>query len=156
LKAATAVWPGLALAVTFVDDFLVGPVLAATGLLFGVTGGFVIAVAVFTLLVGTLCVTSAMAVAALDGPRMDRLHASIESARQRRHVGRFVDIVGDDRLPATAIVAMVVSPVFAVLAARLSRPRQSLRPTILVATLSYSVAFSLTYGGGGAFIGSWL
>ncbi len=155
MKVAAALWPGLALAVTFVDDLFFGPLLAAGGLLLRGTGGVAVAIVLFTLFVGVLCATTAMAVSSLDGPRVDRLRAAIASARQRRHVGRFVDIVGDDRPIPTALVAMVVSPVFAVLAARLGRPGQSLHRTIVVATVSYGVAFSLAYAGGGALLGTW-
>jgi hypothetical protein len=93
---------------------------------------------VFTVFVGVLCATAIMAVSSLDGPRMERLRAAIAQGRHRRHVGRFIDTVGDDEPILTAIVAMVVSPVVAALAARLAKPGQSLRRTILVATLSYA------------------
>jgi hypothetical protein len=156
MKVAAALWPGLALAITFVDDLFFGPLLAASGLLVGGSGGLIVAVVLFTLFVGVLCTTTVMAVSSLDGPRMERLHAVIASGRQRRHVGRFVDIVGDDKPIPTAIVAMVVSPVFAALAARLAKPGQSLHRTILIATLSYGLAFSFVYGGGGALLGAWL
>lgn len=53
-------------------------------------------------------------------------------------------------------VAIVVSPVFAALAARLAGPGQSLHRTILVATFSYGLAFSFVYGGGSAILGAWL
>jgi hypothetical protein len=80
----------------------------------------------------------------------------IARGRQRRHIGHFVDIVGDDKPIPTALVAIVVSPVLAALAARLARPGQALHRTVVVATLSYGLAFSLVYGGGGAFLGAWL
>lgn len=156
MKVAAAIWPGLALSITFVDDVFFGPLLAASGLLFGGTGGLAIAVLLFTLFVGVLCVTTVLAVASLDGPRMDRLQAAITDARQRRHVGRLVDIVGDDKPIPTAIIAIVVSPVFAALAARLAKPAQSLHRTIVIATLSYGLVFSLGYGGAGALVGAWL
>ena len=154
MKVAAALWPGLALAITFVDDLFFGPLLAASGFLLGGTGGFAIAVVLFTVFVGVLCATTVMAVASLDGPRLERLHAAIESGRQRRHVGRLVDLVGDDKPIATAIVAMVVSPVFAALAARLAKPGQSLHQTILISTISYGLAFSFFYAGGGALLGA--
>lgn len=156
MKLAASLWPGLALAITFVDDLFFGPLLAASGVLFGGTGGLAVAVVLFTLFVGVLCATTVIAVSSLDGPRMDRLQAAIASGRQRRHVGRFVDMVGDDKPVPTALVAMVVSPVFAALAARLAKPGQSLHRTVLVATFSYGLAFSFFYGGGGAILGAWL
>lgn len=156
MRVAAALWPGLALAITFVDDLFFGPLLATSGFLFGATAGFAAVVGLFTLFVGVLCATTVMAVSSLDGPRMESLQSAIARVRQRRHVGRFVDIVGDDKPIPTAMVAMVVSPVFAALAARLAKPGQSMRRTILISTFSYGLVFSFVYGGGGALLGAWL
>jgi hypothetical protein len=55
--------------------------------------------------------------------------------------------VGDRHPWATAVVAAVVSPVLAVLLARIVHPSQRLARTAVVAVLAYGFAFSLFYTG---------
>ena len=87
-------------------------------------------------------------------PGAGQLRVHLARARKRRFAGKFVDTVGDDRPIATALTAAIVSPVFAVLAARLTKPHQPLRRTVAVSTISYGIIFAFAYSGGGALAGS--
>lgn len=152
-RALRLAWPGVALAITFVDDFVAGPLLAATGAWVGGGGGVVLGVVVFTVLVGVLV---SSAVVASRSPRPQdraRIDAVVASASGRRFIGKYVHRVGDDHPWSTALVAAVVSPVLAVLLARLVHPTQRLVRTTAVAVLAYGVAFSLFYTGLGTGVG---
>ncbi|HSJ22727.1 MAG TPA: hypothetical protein VK964_19345 [Nocardioidaceae bacterium] len=153
MRAARLAWPGLALAITFVDDFVAGPILAATGAWVGGHGGIVLGVVVFTLLVGVLVGSVVLASRGMEPRDRARIDKAIVSASKRRFIGKHVHRVGDDHPWYTAIVAAVISPVLAVLLARMVHPSQKLvRPTV-IAVLAYGLAFSLFYTGLGAGIG---
>lgn len=47
MSAARLAWPGIALTITFVDDFVAGPILATTGAWVGGQGGVVLGILVF-------------------------------------------------------------------------------------------------------------
>lgn len=150
MRGVRRAWPGLALAITFVDDFVAGPILATTGAWVGGRDGVVLGVAVFTALVGML-VTSAVVTSRGMEPRdRVRIDTAVRAASRRRYVGRFVHRVGDDHPWSTGLVAVVISPVLAVLLARMVHPSQRLVRTTVVAIVSYGAAFSLFYAGLGA------
>lgn len=153
MRAARLAWPGLALAITFVDDFVAGPILAATGAWVGGQGGVALRVAVFTVLVGALVASAVLASRGMDPRDEARLDNAIASASKRRIIGRHVHRVGDNHPWSTAIVAAVISPVLAVLLARIVHPTQKLVATTVIAVLAYGLAFSLFYTGLGAGIG---
>lgn len=153
MRAVRRVWPGVALAITFVDDFVAGPILAATGAWIGGRGGVVLGVAVFTVLVGLLVGSAVVTSRCMEPPDRARIDHAVISASERRLVGRFVHRVGDDHPWSTAVVAAVISPVLAVLLARMVHPTQRLLRTTVIAVLAYGVAFSLFYSGLGAAIG---
>lgn len=143
-------WSGLALTVTFIDDLVAGPVLAATGAWVGGRGGVALGMAVFTALVGALVGSATLASRDLGQPLRARIGRAVESASRRRLVGRYVEQVGDHHPWPTAVVAAVISPVLAVLLARMVHPTQSLVRTTVVAALAYGVTFSVFYAGLGA------
>jgi hypothetical protein len=143
-------WPGIALAITFVDDAVAGPILAATGALVGGLGGVVLGMAVFTALVAVLVMTSVAASRQLGPGLQGRIDRTVDSASRRRLVGRHVRRVGDDHPWSTALVAALISPVFAVLLARIVHPTQALWRTCVIATLAYGLMFALFYAGLGA------
>jgi len=150
MSAARLAWPGLALAITFVDDFVAGPVLAATGAWVGGRGGVVLGVVVFTVLVGVLVDSVVLVSRDMDPQVHVRIEHAVGSASKRRFVGRYVHRVGDDHPWSTAVVAAVISPVLAVLLARMVHPTQKLARTTVIAVLAYGLAFSLFYAGLGA------
>lgn len=150
MTAARLAWPGIALGITIVDDFVAGPVLAATGAWVGGRGGVILGVAVFTALVGLL-VGSVVLISRDVSPEVQsRIDRAVGSASQRRFVGKYLHRVGDDYPWSTAVVAALVSPVLAVLLARMVHPAQPLVRTSVVAVLAYGVGFSLFYAGLGA------
>ena len=153
MRAARLARPGLALAITFVDDFVVGPLLAATGAWVGGQGGVVLGVAVFTVLVGVLVASAVLTSRAMDPRDQARIDKAVRSVSRRRFVGKYVHRVGDDHPWSTAAVAAVISPVLAVLLARMVHPTQKLMRTAVIAVLAYGLAFSLFYTGLGAGIG---
>lgn len=150
MRAARLAWPGLALAITFVDDFVAGPILAATAALVGGQGGVVLGVVVFTALVALLVASAVLASRDMDARVQARIDQAVGSASKRRFIGRYVHRVGDDHPWSTAVVAAVISPVLAVLFARMVHPTQKLVRTSVVAVLAYGLAFSLFYSGLGA------
>ena len=150
MRAVRLAWPGLALAVTFVDDVVAGPILAATAVLVGGPAGVVLGVVVFTVLIAGLVGSAVVASRDLEPGVRARIDDAVGSASKRRVVGRYVHRVGDDHPWATALVAAVISPVLAVLLARMVHPTQKLVRTSVVAVLAYGVAFSLFYSGMGA------
>lgn len=150
MRAVRLAWPGIALGITFVDDFVAGPVLAAAGAVVGGLGGVVLGVAVFTGLVAMLVVSALLASRGVEPKDQERIEKAVASAARRRFIGRYVHRVGDDHPWPTALVAAVVSPVLSVLLARMVHPTQRLVRTTVTAVLSYSLAFSLFYTGVGA------
>ena len=150
MRAARLAWPGVALALTFVDDFVAGPILAATAALVGGQGGVVLGVVVFTALVAALVGSAVRASRELRPDVRARIDDAVDSASKRRLIGRYVHRVGDDHPWSTAVVAALVSPVLAVLLARIVHPTQKLVRTSVVAVLAYGLAFSLFYSGLGA------
>ena len=150
MRAARLAWPGLALAVTFVDDFVAGPILAATAALVGGQGGVALGVVVFTVLVAVLVGSAVLASRDMDPEVQARIDDAVDSASKRRFIGRYVRRVGDDHPWSTALVAAVISPVLAVLLARMVHPTQKLVRTSVVAVLAYGLAFSAFYSGLGA------
>ncbi len=150
MRAARLAWPGIALAITFVDDFVAGPILAATAALVGGRGGVTLGVVVFTVLVGLLVGSAVLASRDLDPQVQARIDGAVGSASKRRFVGQYVHRVGDDHPWSTAVVAAVISPVLAVLLARMVHPTQKLVRTTVVSVLAYGLAFSLFYSGWGA------
>lgn len=147
MRSARLAWPGLALAITFVDDFVAGPLLVATGAWVGGHGGLLLSVAVFTVLVGVLVASAVAASSDIEPKLRARIDAVVSSASQRRFVGRYVHRVGDNHPWSTAVVAAVISPVLAVLLARLIHPTQNLIRTGAIAVLAYGLAFSILYTG---------
>ncbi len=150
MSAARLAWPGIALTITLVDDFVAGPVLAATGALVGGRSGVVLGVVTFTALVALLVSSSTLASRDMDQKVQARIDKAVGVASKRRLIGRFIHRVGDDYPLSTAVVAAVVSPVLAVLLARIIHPTQKLVRTTVVAVLAYGLAFSLFYAGLGA------
>lgn len=153
MSAARLAWPGIALAITFVDDFVAGPLLAATGAWIGGQGGVVLGVAAFTVLVGVLVASAVLTSRHMDPGVRARIDDAVGSASKRRFIGAYVHRVGDDHPWSTAVVAAVISPVLAVLLARLVHPTQKLVRTTVIAVLAYGLAFSLFYAGLGAGVG---
>jgi len=150
MKAVRLAWPGLALVITFVDDFVAGPILASTAALIGGQGGVALAVAVFTVIIGVLVGSVVVASRELDPRIRARIDDAVGSAAKRRFVGRYVHRVGDHHPWGTAVVAALVSPVLAVLLARMIHPTQRLVRTTVVAVLAYGLVFSFFYSGLGA------
>lgn len=109
--------------------------------------GLLLGAATFTVLVGVLVASAAAASSDIDPTVRARIDAAVRSASQRRFVGRYVHRVGDDHPWSTAIVAAVISPVLAVLLARMIHPTQKLIRTGTIAVLAYGLAFSLFYTG---------
>ncbi len=153
MRSVLLAWPGLALGITFVDDFVAGPVLAATGAWVGGRAGVAVGVVTFTVLVGVLVASALLASRVMDPRHRERIDTVVGRAAKRRVIGRYVHRVGDDHPWATAVVAAVVSPVLAVLLARMVHPTQRLVRTSVIAVLAYGVAFSVFYTGLGAGIG---
>jgi hypothetical protein len=147
-------WSGIALTITFVDDLVAGPILAATGAWISGHGGIALGVVVFTTLVGALVGSTVLTSRDISPPTRARIDSAVESASRRRIVGRYVHRVGDGHPWATAVVAAVVSPVLAVLLARIVHPSQRLARTAVVAVLAYGLAFSLFYTGLGVGAGA--
>lgn len=150
MRRVRLAWPGIALAVTFVDDVVAGPILAATAALVGGAAGVVLGVVVFTGLIAGLVGSAVVASRDLDPFVQARIDDAVGSASRRRFVGRYVHRVGDDHPWSTAVVSAVISPVLAVLLARMVHPAQALVRTSVVAVLAYGLAFSLFYSGLGA------
>lgn len=150
MSAARLAWPGLALAITFVDDFVAGPVLAATGAWVGGWQGVLTGTVVFTVFVGVLVGSTVLTSRSLDAAMQARIDGAVAAASERRFVGRCLAHVGDDHPWSTAAVAAVISPVLAVLLARMVHPGQRLVRTSVVATVSYGGAFALFYAGLGS------
>ena len=150
MRAARLAWPGIALAITFVDDFVAGPILAGTAALVGGQGGVAFGVVVFTALVAVLVGSAVLASRDMDPKVQARIEDAVDSASKRRFIGRYMHRVGDDHPWATALVAAVISPVLAVLLARMVHPTQKLVRTSVVAVLPYGMAFSAFYSGLGA------
>lgn len=154
MSRIAVVWPGIALTLTFVDDLVAGPVLAVTGALLGPMVGIAVATVGFTLFIAALVGSVHASAAHIDQATQARVETALLRASERRFIGRFVRHVGDDRPLATALVAMVISPVLAVLLARLGHPEQRGHRTLVVAALAYGLAFSFAYAGGGSVIGT--
>lgn len=152
MSAARLAWPGLALTITFVDDFVAGPILAATGAWVGGQGGVLLGVVVFTAVVGALVTTALLASRTIEPTMQARIDTAVTSASRRRFVGKYVHRVGDRHPWSTAVVAAVVSPVLAVLLARMVHATERLVRTTVVAVVAYGLAFSLFYAGLGASI----
>jgi hypothetical protein len=150
MSGAWLAWPGIALALTFVDDLVAGPILATIGALVGGFSGVVLGLSVFTTFVALLVASAALASRNLDPWVQTRIDSAVDSASRRRFIGQHVRRVGDEHLWSTALVASMVSPVLAVLLARLIHPTQALWRTGVIAVLAYGVAFSLFYAGLGA------
>jgi hypothetical protein len=150
MRAARLAWPGLALAITFVDDVVAGPVLAATGAWVGGQRGVVLGVTGFTVLVGVLVASALLASRGMAPKDQARIDKAVGSASERRFFGAYVRRVGDDHPWSTALVAAVISPVLAVMLARIVHPTQRLVRTTVTAVLAYGLAFSLFYTGVGA------
>lgn len=149
-------WPGIALGITFVDDFVAGPLLATTGAWVGGLEGVALGVAVFTLLVGALVQSAVWTSRRMDAPLRRRIDDAVDSASRRRFVGRYVRRVGDEHPWSTAVVSAVISPVLAVLLARMVHPTQKLVRTSVISVLAYGAAFSVFYTGLGAAVGDGL
>jgi hypothetical protein len=150
MRAARLAWPGVALAITFVDDFVAGPILAATAALVGGQGGLILGVVMFPALVTLLVSSALLASRDLSTDVQARIDEAVDSTVKRRYIGRFVHRVGDDHPWSTAVIAAVISPVLAVLLARMVHPTQRLVRTSVVAVLAYGLTFSLFYSGLGA------
>lgn len=153
MRAVGLAWPGIALGITFVDDVVAGPVLAATGAWVGGRGGVALGVVAFTAFVAVLVHSAVRTSRTVDPQLRRRIDDAVESASRRRFVGRLVRRVGDDHPWSTAVVSAVVSPVLAVLLARMVHPTQRLGRTTVVAVLAYGVTFSLFYSGLGLGVG---
>lgn len=80
----------------------------------------------------------------------ERVDRAVGSASKRRWIGRYLHRVGDDYPWSTAVVAALISPVLAVLLARMVHPTQRLVRTSVVAVLAYGLGFALFYSGLGA------
>jgi hypothetical protein len=107
-------------------------------------------VIMFTALVALFVTSALLASRDLDPDVRARIDKSVDSASKRRFIGRYVRYVGDAHPWATAVVAAIISPVLAVLLARMVHPTQTLVRTSVIAVLAYSLAFSLFYSGLGA------
>lgn len=152
MSAARLAWPGVALAITFVDDFVAGPVLAAAGAWIGGLPGILVGTVAFTVFVGALVGSTVLTSSRLAPGVRARVDRAVAAASRRRFVGRYVARVGDDHPWSTAAVAALVSPVLAVLLARMVHPGQRLVRTSLVAVFSYGLAFALFYTGLGSLV----
>ncbi len=147
-------WPGIALTITMFDDLVAGPILALGGAILGPWLGIPLAMVAFTVLVVALVWSALVASRQLDPAIQARIDEMIERASRRRVIGPFVRQVGDDHPVATAIIAMIVSPVFAILLARVIHPGQRLRRSAVISAAAYGISFSLTYATGGSVIAS--
>lgn len=154
MTVARLAWPGIALSITFIDDFVAGPFLLTTGALVGGLAGVVVGVVLFTALVGLLIASVVLTGRMLDPAVQQRVDQAVAQASRRRFIGRHVRRVGDHHPWSTALLAAVVSPVFAVLLARVLHPGQALRRTAIVATAAYAVPFALFYYSLGAGAGA--
>lgn len=154
MSRCATLWPGIALSITMFDDLVAGPILALGGAILGPQLGIPLAIVVFTVLVAGLVGSALGASRQVDAATQARIDGMVDRASRRRFVGRFVRQVGDDHPVATAIVAMIVSPVFAVLLARLVHPEQRLHRTAGIAVMAYGLAFSVVYATGGSVIAS--
>jgi hypothetical protein len=143
-------WPGIALTITMFDDVVAGPAIALGVAILGPLVGIPVALVVFTALILALAWSAMAASRRLDPAIQVRIDGMVAKAAGRRFIGRHVRRVGDDHLVATALVAAVISPVFAVLLARLIHPAQGLGRTALVSALAYGAVFSLGYAAGGS------
>jgi hypothetical protein len=150
MSALRLAWPGLALSISFVDDVVAGPILAATGAWVGGQLGVLLGVVAFTAFVGLLVTSALVASRTIEPAMQTRIDTAVASAARRRFVGRYVQHVGDHHLGSTAVLAAAVSPVLAVLLARLVHPTQTMVRTTVVAVAAYGVTFSLFYIGLGA------
>ncbi len=135
-------------------DFVARPILAATGAWVGGQGGVVLGEVVFTALVAALVGSAVLASRDMDPKVQARIDNAVGSASKRRFIGRYVRRVGDDHPWSTALVATLISPVLAVLLARIIHPTQKLARTTVIAVLAYGTAFSLIYAGLGAGAGA--
>lgn len=154
MKRLALAWPGVALTLTMIDDLVAGPVLALGGALLGPWLGIPVATLVFGVLVLALVWSTVVASRELAPSVQARVAALVRQVSARRFVGRFVHRVGDDHLVPTALVAALISPVFAVLLARMVHPGERLHRTVAVATAAYSVAFAVAYVAGGSAVAS--
>lgn len=154
-KVAT-VWPGIALTLTFLDDVAAGPVLALLAATLGPQVGVPLAVVGFTIVLAALVASAHAAARHIEPGLRARIDALVASARRRPVVGRAITRIGDRHPVETAIVAIAVSPVLAVLLARSVHPLQRGARTVAVAVAAYGVMFSLTYALGGSAIGALL
>ncbi len=152
MSRCATLWPGIALSITMFDDLVAGPILAFGGAILGPQLGVPLAIAVFTTLVAGLVGSALGASRHLDAATQVRIDGMVDRASRRRFVGRFVQRVGDDHPVATAIIAVMVSPVLAVLLARLVHPEQRLHRTVGIAVTAYGLAFSVVYAAGGSAI----
>lgn len=154
MKRLALLWPGVALTLTMVDDLVAGPLLALGGALLGPWLGIPVAALLFGGLVIALVWSTLVASRQLEPTLQARVDDLVRAASARRFVGRFVHRVGDDHLVPTALVAAVISPVFAVLLARVVHPGQRLHRTVAVAAAAYTVAFAVAYAAGGSLVAS--
>lgn len=136
--------------ITLVDDFVAGPVLVATGAWVGGRGGVILGVVAFTALVGLLVGSVVLVSRDMDPQIRRRVDHAVGFASKRRLIGRYLHRVGDDYPWSTAVVAALISPVLAVLLARMVHPTQRLIGTSVVAVLAYGLGFSSFYSGLGA------
>ena len=150
MSVSRLAWPGVALSLTFVDDMLAGPLLAAVGAWIAGPTGIALGVGLFTAVVGALVASVLLTGPALDDRTQQRIDAAVQRAQRRRVTGGAVRRVGDSHPWSTALIAALVSPVLAVLLAQAVHPGQPLRRTALVATLAYGLAFALFYSGLGS------
>jgi hypothetical protein len=103
MSALRLAWPGVALTITFVDDLVAGPILAATGAWVGGQGGVVLGVVVFTAVVGALVTTALLASRTIEPAMQARIDSAVASASRRRFVGKYVHRVGDRHPWSTAV-----------------------------------------------------
>lgn len=150
MSASRLAWPGIALSLTFVDDMLAGPLLAAIGAWMAGPSGIALAVAIYTLAIGALVSSVVLVGPALDARTQQKLDAAVDRASRRRVIGPHVRRVGDRHPWSTAMIAAMISPVLAVLLAQAVHPGQSHRRTALISTLAYGLAFALFYAGLGS------
>ena len=150
MRRLALLWPGIALTLTMVDDAIAGPILALGGALLGPSLGIPVAVSAFTVAVVALAWSALVASRHLDPGIQARIDDLVARVSGRRVVGQLVRRVGDEHPWATAVIAATISPVFAVLLARVLHPAQRLHRTVLVAGAAYGVLFSVTYAASGS------
>jgi hypothetical protein len=126
VSAARLAWPGIALSITFVDDLVAGPILVAVGALIEGPAGVALGVVLFTVLVGALMASVILTGPVLEPAAQARVEHIVAKASRRRVVGPHVRRVGDQHPSSTALLAAAISPVFAVLLARVIHPSQTL------------------------------